>query len=52
MPGTAPCCRPWCGTRNSGMDNMGGTEAGNAAARADAWPQTLAFFDAMLGGPR
>ncbi len=34
------------------MDNMGGTEAGNAAARADAWPQTLAFFDAMLGGPR
>lgn len=37
--------------RNSGMDSMGGTEAGNAAARADAWTQTLAFFATSIGGP-
>jgi dienelactone hydrolase len=37
--------------RNSGYDNLGGTEAGNADARADAWTQTFAFFDKALGGP-
>ncbi|WP_331013417.1 acyl-CoA thioester hydrolase/BAAT C-terminal domain-containing protein [Sphingomonas sp.] len=37
--------------RNSSMDSMGGTEAGNAAAQADAWSETLAFFDKALGGP-
>jgi dienelactone hydrolase len=36
--------------RNSSMDSLGGTEAGNAAARVDAWAQTLAFFARSLGG--
>jgi dienelactone hydrolase len=38
--------------RNSAHDNLGGTEQGNSAARADAWTQTLAFFDKALGGPK
>lgn len=37
--------------RNSGMDSLGGTETGNAAARADAWPQALKLFGTALGGP-
>lgn len=40
------------GGSNAPASNLGGTEAGNAAAHADAWAQTLAFFDASLGGPR
>lgn len=39
------------GASNSPADNLGGTEAGNAAAHADAWAKTLAFFDESLGGP-
>ena len=39
------------GASNAGAQNLGGTEAGNAAARADSWPQTLAFFAKALGGP-
>jgi dienelactone hydrolase len=38
--------------QNAMMDGLGGTPEGNAAARADAWAQTLAFFDTALGGPR
>lgn len=33
------------------MMQMGGTEEGNAAGRADAWKQTLAFFAEALGAP-
>jgi hypothetical protein len=40
------------GGSNSGYNSLGGTEAGNAAAHADAWAQTLAFFDRSLGGPK
>lgn len=36
---------------NSPFMAMGGTEEGNAAARADAWKQTLAFFADTLGAP-
>lgn len=34
------------------MGQLGGTPAGNAAARADAWQQTLGFFAAALGAPK
>lgn len=37
--------------RDGSYDNIGGTEAGNAAARKAAWPVTLAFFDRYLGVP-
>ncbi|OYY71628.1 acyl-CoA thioester hydrolase/BAAT C-terminal domain-containing protein [Sphingomonas sp. 28-63-12] len=36
---------------NGPYENVGGTIAGNAAAHADAWPQTIAFFDRNLGRP-
>ncbi|MFM9828346.1 MAG: acyl-CoA thioester hydrolase/BAAT C-terminal domain-containing protein [Sphingomonas sp.] len=34
--------------RDGAYENIGGTEAGNAAARADMWPRTLAFFRTQL----
>jgi dienelactone hydrolase len=37
---------------NSGYQNMGGTESGNAFARADGWARMLAFFKQALGGPK
>lgn len=40
-PGSGP-------DRESGYNNLGGTEAGNAAARAGMWSETLAFFDQHL----
>lgn len=36
---------------NGPFMQMGGTEDGNAAARRDAWTQTLAFFVQTLGAP-
>ncbi|MEP9359240.1 acyl-CoA thioester hydrolase/BAAT C-terminal domain-containing protein [Sphingomonas sp. KR3-1] len=38
-------------TGDTPMMQMGGTDAGNAAARIDAWKQTLAFFADTLGAP-
>ncbi|WP_161956848.1 acyl-CoA thioester hydrolase/BAAT C-terminal domain-containing protein [Sphingosinithalassobacter portus] len=35
----------------SAYSQMGGTPAGNAAARADMWPQVVAFFREALGAP-
>lgn len=32
--------------------NMGGTEAGNAFARRDAWTRMVAFYRKALGGPK
>ena len=41
-PGSGPA-------RESGYNNLGGTEAGNTAARAGMWRETLAFFGEYLG---
>ena len=41
-PGSGPA-------RESGYNNLGGTEAGNTAARAGMWRETLAFFGQYLG---
>lgn len=38
--------------RNGGYDNLGGTEAGNAAARAAMWRETLGFLALHLGKAR
>lgn len=35
--------------RNGGYDNLGGTEAGNAAARAGMWKETVAFLAENVG---
>lgn len=38
--------------RNGSYDNLGGTETGNAAARADSWRQIVDFFATYLSTKR
>jgi hypothetical protein len=37
---------------NSPYANMGGTEAGNAFARADSWARIAKFFNESIGAPK